>query len=281
MKDAREAVGRDASSRTRISATRNSTSSTWRRGRRARLTSGKFVVGSFDWSPDGTPDSLRSSRHERCRQTAARPTSRVVEVATGARTAAGRAGRVPTPTRAGRLTAHAVAFVSAMAKPFYFYQNSVIAVVTPGQRRVQQPHRRVRRRSRRSSIGRRPASSSRRRSAPARALFTLDPATRRFDGMQAVATMDRHAVSRLDADGSRVAFVGAGPAEFADVYVAPVQRPCRPRRRVSDTGAQIASWPRAHARGDSLEEPGRRRDRRRAAQAGQTSRPGGAIRCWS
>ncbi len=71
-------------------------------------------------------------------------------------------------------------------------------------------------------------------------LFTLNPATK---------AITRHAVRdawigsnfSLTPDGTRVAFVGAGPTEFPDVYVAPVQTMAA--TRVSDAGAQIAAWP--------------------------------------
>ena len=50
----------------------------------------------------------------------------------------------------------------------------------------------------------------------------------------------------LSADGTQTAFVAAGPTEFADVYVGTLAA-IGSARRVSDTRAQIASWP-AHAR---------------------------------
>ena len=71
-------------------------------------------------------------------------------------------------------------------------------------------------------------------------LFTLDPATK---------PITKHAVRdewigggfSLTPDGSQVAFIGSGPSEFPDVYVAPVQTMAA--KKLSDTGAQIASWP--------------------------------------
>ena len=45
----------------------------------------------------------------------------------------------------------------------------------------------------------------------------------------------------LTPDGSQVAFIASGPSEFPDVYVAPVQTMAA--RKLSDAGAQIASWP--------------------------------------
>ena len=48
-------------------------------------------------------------------------------------------------------------------------------------------------------------------------------------------------------DAPRVAFVAAGPTEFADVYVASLAPTLAGATRVSDTGAQIAAWPK-HSR---------------------------------
>ena len=76
-------------------------------------------------------------------------------------------------------------------------------------------------------------------------LFRLDPQSKQ---------VTRHAVGdqwiggsfSLTPDGRSVAFVGSGPSDFAEVYVAPVA-PALDARRVSAAAAQIAGWPR-HAR---------------------------------
>ncbi|HEX4914573.1 MAG TPA: prolyl oligopeptidase family serine peptidase, partial [Vicinamibacterales bacterium] len=49
----------------------------------------------------------------------------------------------------------------------------------------------------------------------------------------------------ISADGAQAAFIGSGPTEFPDVYIASL--PAMSARKVSDTGAQIAAWPK-HAR---------------------------------
>jgi dipeptidyl aminopeptidase/acylaminoacyl peptidase len=131
-----------------------------------------------------------------------------------------------------------------MARPFYFYENSVIAVAAPGTAGVtsltdafdEDP----------SLVDWTPAgiafAASQRAAA---ALFTLDPSTRAIRKHQvndsAVATQ-----FSLSGDGTRVAFVSAGPTEFADVYTGEVAA-IGAARRVSDARAQIASWP-AHTR---------------------------------
>jgi len=79
----------------------------------------------------------------------------------------------------------------------------------------------------------------------ATALFTLDPASRAIRKYQAGEAWIGTQFS-VSADGSHVAFVGAGPKEFADVYAGEVAA-IASARRISDTRAQVASWP-AHTR---------------------------------
>ena len=146
-----------------------------------RLTSGSFVVGSFDWSPD----SARIAFDHRLTSDPADGGSAdisVVTVATGERaTVVSQDGPDANPVWSPDGTR--LAFVSAMAKPFFYFQNSELAVVTPGQPAVtsltatfdENP---------RSSPGRRPASSSRRRSGRQRP-SSSDPATRALARHQA------------------------------------------------------------------------------------------------
>ena len=79
----------------------------------------------------------------------------------------------------------------------------------------------------------------------AAALFTLDPASRAIRKYQAGEAWIGTQFS-VSADGSHVAFVGAGPKEFADVYAGEVAA-IASARRISDTRAQVAAWP-AHTR---------------------------------
>ena len=73
-------------------------------------------------------------------------------------------------------------------------------------------------------------------------LFTLNPSTR---AIRRVQTSPEWAGSQfsLSNDGTRVAFVASTPTEFADVFAGSVDA-LAAARRVSDTRAQIASWPR-------------------------------------
>jgi Tol biopolymer transport system component len=226
------------------------------------LTSGPFVVGGFDWSPDGTRIAFDHRVSSDAGEGGSADLS-VIDVASGTRT--------PLVTQAGPDTnprwspdGTRIAFVSAMAKPFYFYQNSELAVVTPGSTAItaltgsfdEDP----------ALIAWTPAgilfSASQRTYT---ALFSLDPATRAVRKHQAHDGWigSQFSVSK---DGARVAFVGAGATEFPDVYAGAVTA-LGQARRVSDTRAQVSSWPGTRPRGGALEESGRRRDRGCAAQA--------------
>src|SRR4029453_621361 len=91
------------------------------------LTSGQFVVGSFDWSPDSTTIAFDHRTTSDPADGGSADIS-LVNVATGVKTAlVSQNGPDSNPTWSPDGTR--IAFVSAMAKPFYFYQNSAIAVV--------------------------------------------------------------------------------------------------------------------------------------------------------
>jgi len=202
-----------------------------------RLTQGAFMVGSFDWSPDGTKLAF-DHRITGDPADGGSADISVITVATGAReVVVNQAGPDSNPRWSP--DGSQIAFVSAMAKPSYFYLNSVIATVTPGKGNVQ---------SLTDAFDEDPslvawtragiffAASQRTWSY----LFSLNPATKQTT---------RHAVRdqwiggsfSLTPDGTTVAFIGSGPADFPDVYVAPVQTMAA--RKVSDTAAQTAAWP--------------------------------------
>jgi dipeptidyl aminopeptidase/acylaminoacyl peptidase len=202
-----------------------------------QLTSGSFVVGSFDWSPDATKLAFDHRLSSDPGEGGSADIS-VVTVATAAREAiVTQAGPDANPQWSP--DGSQVAFASAMSKPFDFFQNGVIAVVTPGQNDI---------RSLTDAFDESPNIVAWTRggiffTASQRTwsyLFHLDPLTKK-------AT--RHAVRdqwiggsfSLTPDGTTTAFIGSSATEFPDVYIAPV--PTMAARKISDTGAQIASWP--------------------------------------
>ena len=150
----------------------------------------------------------------------------------------------------------------------------------PRRRRHARGHHRPFRRepvARRLDAGR--ASSSRRRSARGR---TSIASIRRAGRSRCTASARTGSASRSRSrpTATHTAFVASGPREFPEVYVGargrhagadPAQRPRR-------AGGGLAG---ARSRGRALEEPGRRRDRGRAAQAGGLPGRDAAIRCSS
>ena len=202
-----------------------------------QLTLGSFVVGSFDWSPDATTIAFDHRISSDAGEGGSADIS-VVTVATAAREAiVTQAGPDANPQWSP--DGSQIAFASTMGKPFYFFQNGVIAVVTPGKNDI---------RSLTDAFDESPNIVAWTRSgifftASQRTwsyLFHLDPLTKK-------AT--RHAVRdqwiggsfSLTPDGTTTAFIGSSATEFPDVYIAPVQTMAA--RKISDTGAQIASWP--------------------------------------
>ncbi|MEZ5293178.1 MAG: S9 family peptidase [Vicinamibacterales bacterium] len=206
------------------------------------LTSGTFVVGSFDWSPDGSRIAFDHRVSGDAGQSGTADIS-VVEVA----------GKRVTPlvTQAGPDTdphwspdGRRIAFRSAMAKPFYFFQNGELAVVdaTGGAPQSitaafdENP----------SLVAWTPAGIYFGASDHTWAyLYRLDPASRQVTTVKAATDWIGQSFA-MTPDGRTAAFVASGPTAFADVYVASVAATLS-HTRLSDLGAQVAAWPR-HAR---------------------------------
>jgi dipeptidyl aminopeptidase/acylaminoacyl peptidase len=203
------------------------------------LTWGSFVVGSFDWSPDGTRIAFDHRTTSDPGDGGSADIS-LVEVATGARTAL---VTQPSPDSTPRWSpdGRRIAFVSAMAQPFYFYENSVIAIVDADGSKPQSLTDAFDENP--SMVKWTPAGivfSAAQRTATG--LFTVNPSTR---AVRRMPTHPEWAGSQfsLSNDGTRVAFVASTPTEFADVFVGSIDA-LASARRVSDTRAQVATWPR-------------------------------------
>jgi dipeptidyl aminopeptidase/acylaminoacyl peptidase len=206
-----------------------------------QITKGNFVVGSFDWSPDSrqiaydhraTSDPADSGTADISIAVPATLETRIVVAQDG-----------PDSNPRWSPDGAQLAFVTAMGKPNFFYANSVIATIVPGSATV---------RTLTDAFDEDPNLVAWTRagihfSASQRTwsyLFTIDPASKQIA---------RHAVRddwsgngfSLTADGAAVAFMATSATEFPDVYVAP--RQTMAAKKVSDAGAQIASWPK-HSR---------------------------------
>lgn len=202
------------------------------------LTTGPFVVGAFAWSPDGTRIAFDHRVSSDASQSGTADIS-LVEIASRAVT--------PLVTQAGPDTnpkwspdGRQVAFESAMAKPFYFFENGAIAVVPAAGGAPQ---------SLTAAFDENPSlvawtsgglffSASQRTWAY---LHRLDPASRQTTTIRAHEDWIGQAFA-VTPDGRSTAFVASGPRDFPDVYAAPVAATLAPVK-LSTLGAQVASWP--------------------------------------
>jgi dipeptidyl aminopeptidase/acylaminoacyl peptidase len=209
-----------------------------------QITRGDFVVGSFDWSPDGRKIAFdhRVSSDPADGESA---DISIADVDSGARTpAVAQAGPDSNPRWSpdGRQ----IAFVTAMARPDSYYSNSVIAVATPGSSRIESLTDRFDEDT--SLIAWTRAGiffgASQRTWAY---LFRLIPDSREITRLSVRDEWTGTGFS-LNADASRVALVGSTASDFPDVFMAMVKPGARlEATRVSNTAAQIAAWPK-HAR---------------------------------
>jgi dipeptidyl aminopeptidase/acylaminoacyl peptidase len=202
------------------------------------LTKGTFVVGSFDWSPDGRHIAFDHRVSSDPADGGSADIS-TVEVATGAaRVIVGQAGPDSNPKWSP--DGKRVAFQSAMGKPFHYYLNSTIAIVDHGTMAV---------RSVNDAFDENPQliawnargiffAASQRTWAY---LFSVHPDTKQI-ARHRVADQWVGSAFSLTADGRMVSFIGASATDFADVYMAPVGDTLV-ATRLTNTAQQIASWP--------------------------------------
>ena len=206
------------------------------------LTAGAFVVGSFTWSPDGARLAFDHRVNSDAGVSGTADIS-LVDAASGQVT--------PLVTQAGPDTnpkwspdGRQIAFESAMAKTFYFFENSVVAVVPAGGGTPQALTTRFDENP--SLVAWTPSgiyfSASQRTWSY---LFRLEPSSQQV-AMHRVRDDWIGQSFALTPNATRVAFIGSGAREFPEVYVAPMATTLVPLR-LSDLGAQVAAWP-AHGR---------------------------------
>lgn len=203
------------------------------------LTSGAFVVGAFDWSPDGARIAFDHRVSSDAGQSGTADIS-IVDVATGTVT--------PLVTQDGPDSnprwspdGRRIAFQSAMAKPFYFFENGALAVVNASGGA---PEPLTARFDENPSLvawtetGIFFSASQRTWSY----LYRLDPGSRQTALLRAREDWIGQSFAVTPA-GTHTAFVASGPRDFPEVFAAPVATTLAPVK-LSDLGAQVSAWPR-------------------------------------
>ncbi|MGE3276581.1 MAG: prolyl oligopeptidase family serine peptidase [Vicinamibacterales bacterium] len=203
-----------------------------------QLTDAPFVVGAFDWSPDGTKIAYDHRVSSDPADSGSADIS-VVEVASATSTVAiDQAGPDSNPIWSP--DGSRIAFSTAMAKPFFFFENGEIAVTTPGSKTAEVLT---------ADFDEDPNllawtkqglffSASQHTWAY---LFRLDPSSKQVTRYAAGDQWIGSGFS-VSPDSAHVAFVGAGPEAFAEIYVAPLAERLQPAQ-VSHAGTAIRNWP--------------------------------------
>jgi dipeptidyl aminopeptidase/acylaminoacyl peptidase len=190
-----------------------------------QLTKGKFVVGSFDWSPDAKQIAFDHRVSSDAADSGTADIS-VVDIATGrSQVVVGQDGPDSNPHWSPDGTQ--LAFVSAMAKP------SAPGALRPISERFDEDPSLLSW----TKAGIHFSASQRTWSY----LFTIDPATMQITKHAARDAWIGNGFS-VTPDGATAAFVASGPSDFPDVFIAPVSTMAG--TKVSNTGAQVAAWPR-------------------------------------
>ena len=206
------------------------------------LTAGAFVVGSFAWAPDGTRIAFDHRVNSDAGMSGTADIS-LVDVSSAQVT--------PLVAQAGPDTnpkwspdGRQIAFESAMAKTFYFFENTAVAVVpaTGGT-----PEALTTRFDENPSLlawtsaGIFFSASQRTWSY----LFRIEPSSRQVAMHRAREDWIGQSFA-VTPSGAHTAFVASGPREFPDVYSASVATTLV-ATKLSDVGAQVAAWP-SHTR---------------------------------
>ena len=202
-----------------------------------RLTKGSFTIGSFDWSPDGKAIAFDHTVNADPSNGGTADISIVTVADATIRPLVTQAGPDNRPLWSPDATK--IAFSSAMAQPFYYYANNRIAMIPAAGGAITNAT---------PDFDENPApiawlkdgivfSASQKTAAH---LFRLDPATRAVTKITP-GTLWVFSGASTTAGGGTIAFIRTGPKEFPEVWA--VSAMAGTLRKLTDLGAQVASWP--------------------------------------
>jgi dipeptidyl aminopeptidase/acylaminoacyl peptidase len=204
-----------------------------------RVTSGRFTVGRFDWSPDSKSIAFDHRINSDPANGGSADIS-IVTVADGSvRALVTQDGPDANPTWSP--DGSRIAFESAMSSPRFFFTNRRIATIPAAGGPIEVLSAAF---DEDPSIVRW-ARSGIFFSASSRTwayLYRLDPATKAVTKYAPAQYWIGSAFS-FSEDAMIVAYTASDASTFPEVYVGPVQTMAG--RRITDTGSQIASWPKA------------------------------------
>jgi dipeptidyl aminopeptidase/acylaminoacyl peptidase len=201
-----------------------------------QITKGAFVVGSFDWSPDGRAIAFDHRVNSSPASSGTADISIVTVADLASRDLVTQDGPDVHPLWSP--DGSRIAFQSAMANPSYYYSNQIIATVPAAGGKPEalttafdeDP----------SLVAWKPggiffAASQRTWSY----LYHLNPANKTIDRLAPADEWIGSSFS-LSRDGGSVAFLGADSKSMAEVFVAPSTM--RSPRKITDMNAQTAGW---------------------------------------
>ena len=206
-------------------------------GRSSRqLTRGPFVVGSFAWSPDGSRIAF-DHRVNSDPSNGGTANISAVRVSDG--------GIQPIVTMEGPDTnpmwspdGSRLAFQTSMADPWFYYANTMIAVV-PAAGGTAEPLTKAFDEDASMVAWGKPGIFFSASSRTWSYLYSVHPDTKEVT-RHAPAERWNASAFTFTADHTKTAFVGSDPGTFPEIYVAPVAS--MNARRITNEGSQVAGW---------------------------------------